>query len=1507
MQTKLTRILAFLLCFLLIFEQSGFAQVAGQLDIAGSLSLLRNTLIPDVYRPLHLRYLSFDSLNNNFNILVDKGSLKDHSNQELEDSGKILLDYFLIGLTLPNESFWVNLRPDAEDDIIDDNLAQTEIGKIMLASDVELKKDTARFTSPQTPEGKEYWDKLYKKAGELFGSEEVTIPTLTRPWIIPDEIIIRETKDSAYIYKATLKVCLEQDYLKNSATYNFKDDRLKELNEYASQLIRDLIIPKLTKEINTSKRYAQLRQVYYSLIMAQWFKSRFSSQNNPYSKLIDRNVITSNLASKESWSKSTYFEAYQKSFKDGEYNIKDSVNTLYGQVIRSYFSGGISGIAPNMPPFGAETFTDPKTGARITLSPSNGTISEIFRKGKKFLFPLLVLLSLTEASGAAQPEFKVKVLEEPPKITALAAIPASKPAPSINKKELFAKDLINLGIKAQNDPAALRQVFQLIPKLEQIIRSKTTNKEQERIRYIALDLLFRLVKYPDTFAFKYESSPVVHAFERLFSALVKLEEEGVTVEDLGRLPYSHLEWFAENGYVFAINALVDTYKSTSKDSVLWRRSALALHNLLYNYPHQREKLVGLLTPDISLQKQVVNILSKNESRGAKEFIKQHPDFGYLILYHLRNDRKFIDSIRQDKSMPVELRAYALGLTCLLLDQNLTEINKIIKGEDWQYLAEKFFRESGSNKIQNILREDLVLAGEPKLQSYFLMFAILMNSEPLLPKESGETTMLLKAASSFRLNAYIEGAYSVGVMGLNRIGYSYQTFWSFAHEAMHKLLYSKGFNQTLTNQNMAAMHEFLCDIYGFKSLRSIIGDNNLFNDAVKRITANSKYEKHSANWENKPNDKSIEDTHTPGRAALARIIRSNPQGVNWDRIFRISVEVLNELRSDFQQDEVPYSTFNRFATEIESRYNKGKNDLRGGQTKAVIGLKVTPTNKNEDHALEGDVTREDVEAIQRLADSSGARRIALPKDIVKELEDKFGPGRINGAEVIVVAEPFMKRLDGRSINGPVRLGNRIFIGDQYLAGHNNDLRLILAGLGHEAMAKWVAEMHSEISPEDAHELARQMEDILRVEQKEDVARKKTGNVWPVRGNELYIRQIASYLAMVNKETEKKSYEKLQEAFGNPNNEYLVYLENGEVAGFITCVKEVYGDRVYLSVFDILVFSRFRDKGIGRGLWSAAREYAQKIGAQKIVVKAILPQAKGFWDRIFEEERKNGTPLAYLGLGAIVEVYLSRDLWEEEAGRDDRRAIEGIFWSVNNSRTFDELYELARKGEVELEKTKLGSNLVDILIIAQACPLDIVGQQAELILERLSSNSKKIVLKEAKRILNSSDWYSDKEKDGSKRVVSLLSQKSKIIESPELERNVVPEAKLIQATKSFGGIDFRHLPIVTQAISSLSVNIGNPSASRLNDINLNSEWREIENLVNSGIVPSSDRIKEYLQASCYKGNIDRDIDKVISCIADILRMEEERCCATDSGLKDILVVIDSAVSEQDLRVALLGKRI
>jgi ribosomal protein S18 acetylase RimI-like enzyme len=301
---------------------------------------MRNAFVLDKFRPLHLRYLEYNPKDNSLQLLLDKGNNKDLSTGFLEDSTQTLLKYFLIGVTLPNDSFWVNLRPDQPDMIIDNKLVQTDVGKILLASDLQLKKDTAQYTSPATPEGRVYWDSLYRKAEEIYGSNNVSIPTVTRPWIVPDEIIVRQSAGSAYVYKATLKVMLEQDYIKDSPLYNFADPKTKELNDYAASLMRELIIPKITREINTSKRYASLRQVYYSLILAQWFKGNFARQSGGYAQLIDKKDLTG-LTSAVNWSENTYYNDYRKSFAQGEYRLEEARDSIYGRTVRTYVSGGV--------------------------------------------------------------------------------------------------------------------------------------------------------------------------------------------------------------------------------------------------------------------------------------------------------------------------------------------------------------------------------------------------------------------------------------------------------------------------------------------------------------------------------------------------------------------------------------------------------------------------------------------------------------------------------------------------------------------------------------------------------------------------------------------------------------------------------------------------------------------------------------------------------------------------------------------------------------------------------------------------------------------------------------------------------------------------------------------------------------------------------------------------------------------------------------------------------------
>jgi len=117
---------------------------------------------------------------------------------------------------------------------------------------------------------------------------------------------------------------------------------------------------------------------------------------------------------------------------------------------------------------------------------------------------------------------------------------------------------------------------------------------------------------------------------------------------------------------------------------------------------------------------------------------------------------------------------------------------------------------------------------------------------------------------------------------------------------------------------------------------------------------------------------------------------------------------------------------------------------------------------------------------------------------------------------------------------------------------------------------------------------------------------------------------------------------------------------------------------------------------------------------------------------------------------------------------------------------------------------------------------------------------------------------------------------------------------------GGIDMRSLPQYAKVEQA-----GNRPAEGISGLApashavLGKEWQEIERMANSGIAPSCERLREYL-LSLQDPN--SQVDKVLACIADILRQEEEKACCTESSLREILVLLESGKPANELRLAL-----
>ena len=282
-----------------------------------------------------------------FDFIIDKGDSGLEGEAFRTEANK-LVKYFLASLTVPEKEMWVNLSPYEKNRIIPDTFGTTEMGRDLLAQDYLLKQLMASLMNPEADLGGEFWKRVYAKVQEKFGTTDIPINTFNKIWIVPEEAVVYEHEKGAFIVKSHLKVMLEEDYLaleanKNSIDHGLGDVRkedLKIISGVQSQIIKDLLIPEIEKEVNEGKTFANLRQIYNSVILANWYKQavKESLLGQVY---VDQKKIKGIEVDDKSINEKI-FNQYVESFKKGVYNfIKEDYDAeMQEDVPRKYFSGG---------------------------------------------------------------------------------------------------------------------------------------------------------------------------------------------------------------------------------------------------------------------------------------------------------------------------------------------------------------------------------------------------------------------------------------------------------------------------------------------------------------------------------------------------------------------------------------------------------------------------------------------------------------------------------------------------------------------------------------------------------------------------------------------------------------------------------------------------------------------------------------------------------------------------------------------------------------------------------------------------------------------------------------------------------------------------------------------------------------------------------------------------------------------------------------------------------------
>jgi len=273
--------------------------------------------------------------------IIDLGDSKQVNKDEIR---KLAL-YFLAGLTIPEDSLWVNLSPYEKNRIIPQKLGQTNLGQDLLGQDYILKQLASSFTHPGQGIGRSYWEDIYKEVSERIGTTNLPISTFNRIWVKPGESFLYEKGNVVLILDAKLEAMLEQDYLALKSNLKEKSGTGQgipgQVNAIASKVMRERVLPEIKNEVNRGKNFASLRQMYYSLILANWFKKK--SKESFYKNYIDQEKILG-IDAKDKDLKDKIYDQYVKAFKKGVYDfIKEEIDpSSRKQIRRRYHSGGFS-------------------------------------------------------------------------------------------------------------------------------------------------------------------------------------------------------------------------------------------------------------------------------------------------------------------------------------------------------------------------------------------------------------------------------------------------------------------------------------------------------------------------------------------------------------------------------------------------------------------------------------------------------------------------------------------------------------------------------------------------------------------------------------------------------------------------------------------------------------------------------------------------------------------------------------------------------------------------------------------------------------------------------------------------------------------------------------------------------------------------------------------------------------------------------------------------------------
>ena len=355
------KILSVFLSIVLLFQPVLVqASVVAGINLPPAGDMVR---LSPAFQPALLRGMTIDPAHPmRFDFILDPGA-DPLSDAQVRSESQRMINYFLAALTIPQKDLWVNLSPVEENRIVPDALIKTELGRDLLGQDYILKQLTASLIYPEDSLGKAFWQRVYDEAYTKFGVTDVPVDAFNKVWIVPERASVFEKGNTVYIAKAHLKVMLEADYLASEKDAGHQTPVSRETpdsgalgcqvtgdgcqtQELAKNILRQVIVPAIEKEVNEGKNFARLRQVVYALILSQWYQDVL--KGGVLNKVYSSQSKVAGIDLSDPQSKQLIYEQYLAAYKKGVFNyIKEEPvtsdvrrQTSDEMVPRKYFSGG---------------------------------------------------------------------------------------------------------------------------------------------------------------------------------------------------------------------------------------------------------------------------------------------------------------------------------------------------------------------------------------------------------------------------------------------------------------------------------------------------------------------------------------------------------------------------------------------------------------------------------------------------------------------------------------------------------------------------------------------------------------------------------------------------------------------------------------------------------------------------------------------------------------------------------------------------------------------------------------------------------------------------------------------------------------------------------------------------------------------------------------------------------------------------------------------------------------